>query len=182
MMEDMHYITIMGWMRKIPEITTNTELMAYALIYGFSQTDGQYLTCKQAYIAEWLGMSRPKCNGLIKRMESKGLIRKILVRQNGSIRKYKYCCIVPSATCYQREHDESPKGTRTSYQREHAYNIYNHIDSGSDKNLLYISHPARDNKNQFCDFPRQDYNFEQIEMELLSGLTQTKAEKESDNQ
>lgn len=168
--KDGQFITIMGWMRNMEAIQTNTELNAYALIYGFSQTEGQYLTCRQSYIAEWLKISRPKCSELLKRMESKGLIKKVLVRQQGSVKQYKYCCVIPNTTCSEREHDEFPNVTRASSQTLHATSSQTeHINNNIYNNILYIS-PQGQKKNQFCDFSqRQAYDFEQLERELLKG-------------
>lgn len=83
---DNQYITIMGWMRNIQEIETNNELMAYALIYGFSQTEGQYLTCRQSYIASWLNITRMNCNRLLARMEQKGLIKRKIAKRMALLR------------------------------------------------------------------------------------------------
>ena len=89
------FITVQGWMRNIPQITNNNELLAYALIYGFSQVDGQYLTCKQEYIAQWLGINRYNCSKLLSRMEQKKLIAKVVDKAKGSVKQYKYYCILP---------------------------------------------------------------------------------------
>lgn len=175
--KDNQYITIMGWMRNIPEIETNTELMAYGLIYGFSQTEGQYLTCRQSYIAHWLKISRPKCNQLLARMENKGLIKKNLSNSRGIIKLYKYCCILPFVSSSQTEHVEPPNGTRTSSQTEHTTSSSReHNDNNINNNILYISpqgttnEPPRNINNKFNQFMHQNYDFEQLELELPSNL------------
>lgn len=180
---DNQYITIMGWMRNIPEIETNTELMAYGLIYGFSQTEEQYLTCRQSYIAHWLRISRPRCNELLIRMESKGLIRKILANSKGIIRIYKYCCILPSDMSSQTEHVEFSNRTPTSSKGEHvASSQTEHKYNNINNNILNISYPRANqpsnNTNnkinqykQFNQFMHQDYDFEQLEMELPCNMS-----------
>lgn len=168
---DNQYITVMGWMRNIPEIKTNTELNAYALIYGFSQTKGQYLTCKQSYIASWLGITKPKCSELLKRMESKGLIRKVLVRCHGSVKQYKYCCNMPPITISKKETDDYPKGNGAISQKEMVtVSQTEHVYNNNINNNLYISPQKNKNqsKNQFNEFMQQEYNIEQIEMDLLT--------------
>lgn len=177
---DNQYITIMGWMRNMQEIETNNELMVYALIYGFSQTEGQYLTCRQSYIASWLNITRVNCNLLLTRMEKKGLIKRKIAKKKGVIKTYKYSCILPKPTSIETIHDEYRNDTRSEYCNDtrneyrndtHDNNIYNN-------NILYISAEKSKNstytpksKNQFMNFEQRDYNFEQLEMELACNLS-----------
>lgn len=178
MLKDENYITVMGWMRYLPGIETNNELLAYALIYGFSQVKGQYLTCNQMYIAEWLGIERENCNKLLKRMQKKKLVKKILVRKRGAIREYKYCCLRPEENAVSRvtQHHthECRNVTRTSDETSHAIKYNNNIHNDFDNNIYIYNARARargngneKNQNSYFDFEQHDYDFEQIEMALL---------------
>ncbi len=70
-----NYLIIEGWMRTDLHLKGN-ELIAYALIYGFSQ-DGVSDFCGSArYIAEWAGVRRETIVGVLKRLGQKGLIEK----------------------------------------------------------------------------------------------------------
>lgn len=71
-----NYITIQGWMRTELDLSGN-ELILYALIYGFSQTEGQKFTGGLRYAAEWLGCSKPTLISALKSLIQKGLITKI---------------------------------------------------------------------------------------------------------
>lgn len=164
--KDGQYITILGWMRNIPQIKNNSDLMAYALIYGFSQTTGQYLTCRQSYIADWLGVSRENCNRVLKRLESKGLIKKQLVKRQGATKTYQYFAVVPF-TSDKTSLSEYQNITRTSNETSHATSdVLSHNDNNIYNNILYISE-KRDGKKQLY---QQDYDFEQLEIELASNL------------
>ena len=86
-----NYCTIQGWM--INELNLKgAELMAYAVIYGFSQARGeeQYMTCSQEYIAEWCNVSRQQINKILKTLEEKKFIVKKISRQNGAVKSYDY--------------------------------------------------------------------------------------------
>ncbi len=181
------HITITGWMRNISEIETNNELIAYALIYGFSQTEGQYLTCKQSYIAAWLGITRHRCSELLKRMECKKLIGKKLVRKRGAISQYKYFCILPSDSDdneYRNgTRDEYRNGTRTSTVTEHVYNTSNNKHIYNYNNNIYNTRVrARESKkqgNQFNRFMQHqdcDYDYQQLELDLLANNPDTENE------
>lgn len=163
--KDFQFVTILGWMRNIPEIENNSELMAYALVYGFSQTKNQYLTCRQSYIAAWLGLTRSNCNRLIARLEKKGLIKKILVESNGIIKSYKYCCILPENASAKTAHDECQNSTRTSAKTAHVTSAETAYRYKYKYNNIYKY--ARVREGTAFD---HNYDFEQLEIELLSAL------------
>lgn len=174
------YITIASWMRNIPEIETNNELIAYALIYGFSQTEGQYLTCKQSYIAAWLGITRNRCSQLLKRMECKKLIGKKLVRKHGAISQYKYFCILPSDS----DDNECRNVTRASNATEHVTSnatehVYNNIYNNNIYNTRVRARESKKQGNQFNQFMQHsdcDYDYQQLELDLLANNPDTENE------
>lgn len=174
--KDTQYITIMGWMRNIPEIENNNELMAYALIYGFSQTEGQYLTCNQSYIAKWLKVTRQTCNELLAELERKGLIQKILVSQFGAIKKYKYSYVHPEErvnkiACQESRHGVSKKPTRACQKSRHALAALrsgNNIRYDYNNNIYNnIRARAREEVNKMTGDFDHKYDFEQLELQLL---------------
>jgi len=72
---DRNYITIQGWMRDLG--LTGNKLIAYALIYGFSQ-DGESEFCASlSYIADWIGVSKRATVDIIKDLVNQNLIVKI---------------------------------------------------------------------------------------------------------
>lgn len=73
--KDENFIVIQGWMRTELNLKGN-ELLVYAIIYGFSQTENQFFTGSLRYLAEWTGSTK---QGILKNLKSlvdKGLIQK----------------------------------------------------------------------------------------------------------
>ena len=70
-----NYITIQGWMVSSFGLKGN-ELLIYAIIYGFSQADGQVFSGSLRYLAEWTNSTKQGVIKSIKSLISKGLIWK----------------------------------------------------------------------------------------------------------
>lgn len=70
---DNNFVTIQGWMRTKLNLKGN-ELLAYAVIYGFSQTDGAKFTGSRKYLAEWCGCSLATIDRTLNSLVYKGLI------------------------------------------------------------------------------------------------------------
>jgi hypothetical protein len=51
------FITILPWMRNKFDLKGN-ELLIYAVIHGFSLSDGGWFTGSQQYLADWCGCDR----------------------------------------------------------------------------------------------------------------------------
>lgn len=69
------YITIQSWMRTELNLKGN-DLLVYAIIYGFSQTENQRFTGSLQYIADWCGATK---QGVLKNLQNlidAGLIAK----------------------------------------------------------------------------------------------------------
>ena len=74
-MKSENYVVIHGWMVNELGLKGN-DLMVYAIIYGFSQTEGQKFTGSLQYLAEWCNSTK---QGILKNLKSlidKGLIIK----------------------------------------------------------------------------------------------------------
>lgn len=76
-----NYITIQGWMRTQLNLSGN-ELIAMALIYGFSQDGESAFIGSMSYVADWLGVSRKTAERAVKSLVEKGYIKKIDVVRN----------------------------------------------------------------------------------------------------
>ena len=74
MINDNNYIQVAGWMRKLG--IKGNELLAFALIYGFSQDGKSEFQGSLAYICEWLGVSKQSAEKIMKRLLEKGLVEK----------------------------------------------------------------------------------------------------------
>ena len=81
-----NYYQVQGWMVNELGLKGN-ELMIYAIIYGFSQTDGQYFTGSQSYLAEWTNATDRSVRNTLSSLVEKGLLEKI----DKTINRVKYC-------------------------------------------------------------------------------------------
>jgi hypothetical protein len=81
-----NYYQIQGWMVNELGLKGN-ELMIYAIIYGFSQTDGQYFTGSQQYLADWTNATDRSVRNTLSALVEKGLLEK----RDKTINKVKYC-------------------------------------------------------------------------------------------
>ena len=97
-----HYVTIQGWMINELNLKGN-ELLVYAIIYGFSQTENQTFTGSLQYLADWCSATK---QGILKNLKSlvdKGLIVKDEVTING-VKFCEYSCIPLNSVEYPIKH------------------------------------------------------------------------------
>ena len=132
-----NFITIQGWMRSELNLSGN-ELIAYALIYGFSQDGESSFNGSSQYIADWCGIARDNALRLLKRMCEKGIITK----KEEFISGVKFCKYVanPNVVGY----DETSQGVMTNHHRgydETSYNnnIHNNKNINLEKENTYVS-------------------------------------------
>ena len=74
-MQDKSYITIQGWMRTELDLRGN-DLLVYAIIYGFSQTNNQKFTGSLQYLADWCGATKQGIMKNLTNLVDRGLIEK----------------------------------------------------------------------------------------------------------
>ena len=86
------YITIQGWMRTELNLKGN-DLLVYAIIFGFSQTNDQRFTGSLQYLADWCGSTKQGVSKNLKNLIDKGLIQKIEYEKNG-VKFCEYSCMV----------------------------------------------------------------------------------------
>lgn len=80
--KDGNYITIQSFMIKDLKLKGN-ELLAYAIIYGFSQNGESKFTGSLQYIADWTNSTKQGVMKNLKALVEKGLIVKTEVYENG---------------------------------------------------------------------------------------------------
>lgn len=90
--KDTNFVTIQGWMRTKLNLKGN-ELLAYAVIYGFSQIAGTKFTGSRKYLAEWCGCSMATIDRTLISLAEKGLISK-----TSHITKHGYRAVEYAAT------------------------------------------------------------------------------------
>lgn len=79
MVKDENFISVQGWMRTKLNLKGN-ELLVYAIIYGFSQTENQRFTGSLQYLADWCGATK---QGILKNLKS--LVDKNLIKKEEKI-------------------------------------------------------------------------------------------------
>lgn len=102
--KDTNFVTIQGWMRTKLNLKGN-ELLAYAVIYGFSQTDGAKFTGSRKYLAEWCGCSLATIDRTLNALVDKGLISRTAYITTHGYRAVEYAATYPT-TLDERSEDE----------------------------------------------------------------------------
>ena len=83
------YVTIQSWMRTELGLGGN-ELIAYALVYGFSQDGSSRFEGTASYVAEWCGITRENATRLLGRLAKRGLLNKIESRDKEGRKRCSY--------------------------------------------------------------------------------------------
>ena len=81
-MDANNYVVIQGWMRTELRLKGN-ELLVFAIIYGFSQTEEQRFTGSLQYLADWCGATKQGIQNSLKSLLDKQFIEKQAIIKNG---------------------------------------------------------------------------------------------------
>ena len=79
---DNNFFVVHGWMINKLGLKGN-ELQLYAIIYGFSQAEGQKFNGSLQYLSEWVGLTRANTLARLKALVDKGLLIKEDIYTNG---------------------------------------------------------------------------------------------------
>ena len=80
--KDNNYIAVQGWMCTKLGLS-GSELICYAIIFGFCQDGQSVFSGTASYIASWLNIDKRRAYDVLKRLTEKGLIVKIEKEVNG---------------------------------------------------------------------------------------------------
>ena len=140
-----NHVTIDGWM--INELgLSGSELIIYALIWGFSQAENQWCTASQAYIAAWANITVRGAIKAINKLAEKGL----LIKETNTCKKgfeCKYKAVRPSAddcdsdvnkvqTRYEQSSDVDMNKVQIRYEQSSDNNIEDNIDNNIKENII----------------------------------------------
>lgn len=89
-MDAKNYLTIQGWMRTELNLKGN-DLLVYAIIYGYSQSENQRFTGSLQYLADWCGATKQGIQKNLKNLLELGLIEKSEKEING-VKFCEYSC------------------------------------------------------------------------------------------
>ena len=153
-----NHVTIDGWMINELELS-GSELIVYGLIWGFSQTENQWCTASQAYIARWANITTRGLIKILNRLEEKGF----LIREKNTCKKgyeCKYRAVRPSIEeqnsdvnkvhirCEQSSYPEVNKVHIRCEQSSH-----NNIEDNIDNNIEDIKENIiKENSESEADF------------------------------
>ena len=125
-LRDDNYFVVHGWMINRLGLKGN-ELRIYAIIYGFSQADGQKFNGSLQYLADWMSSTRQSVLRSLQSLEAKGLLVKRDVYTNG-VKTCEYRCrfdsggVIKTATgCCQNDNGGVVKMTHNKESYKESY-------------------------------------------------------------
>jgi predicted transcriptional regulator len=104
-MKNENYYVIHGWMINKLKLK-NKELLVYAIIYGFSQAQGNKYTGSVKYLSSCVGVSRCTMTRILKSLCDKGLI----IKEQKEVNKVlfnEYAAVIPDDTTNKNDSDET---------------------------------------------------------------------------
>lgn len=137
-----NYIAIQGWMVEQLGLKGN-ELLAYALIHGFSQDGKNQFTGSLTYIQQWLNCAHSTAVLTLQSLVKKQLIKKHEIYQNNQ----KYCtyqAIIPATITQsqnQTTQSENPTPPVRKSNQTSPKTIHNNIDN-IDNNITTPAPPT----------------------------------------
>ncbi|MDE5768178.1 MAG: hypothetical protein K2H82_02215 [Oscillospiraceae bacterium] len=138
-----NFIVIHGWMIDELDIKGN-ELLVYAIIYGFSQTENQFFTGSLQYLADWTKSTK---QGIMKNLKS--LLEKNLIQKEeyyvNHVKFVKYY-----ATKFNTPMQQSLIGYTTEFNRGMQLSLPNNIniENKESKNKINNSSKKTDSKSE----------------------------------
>ena len=99
---DNNYFVVHGWMINQLGLKGN-ELQIYAIIYGFSQTDGQRFRGSLQYLADWTNATKRTAINSLQALTEKGLLLKEEFVSNG-IKACEYRCVTDGSGVVKNLH------------------------------------------------------------------------------
>lgn len=132
--KDKNYVVIQGWMVNKLKLKGN-ELIVYAVIYGFSQSENQKYTGSLQYLADWTNSTKQGVLKNLKLLVEKGFIQK----EERMINGIKFCEYY--ATEFNGVLNKVEWGIKQSYMGGIKQSLTNNIDINNieDNKNIYIS-------------------------------------------
>ena len=125
------YITIQGWMVTDLRLS-GTELLVYAIIYGFSQDDTSSFEGTWSYLEEWTNASRSTIYRTLKSLIDKGYVTK--TERSAGYTEYRDVENIAEAT--QSDFSMEYVGELTQEQMEHLTDLWN--AQNVTRNVMFI--------------------------------------------
>ena len=127
--KDENYIVIQGFMINKLNLKGN-ELLTYAIIFGFSQTEDQVYTGSLQYLADWTNSTKQGVTKNLKSLVEKGFITKNEKYING----VKFCEY--RTTELNTVLNKVEQGMQQSCNNNTEYNLLNNINNNIEDNIV----------------------------------------------
>lgn len=130
-----NYIAIQAFMVKDLELSGN-ELIAYALVYGFSQDGESYFKGSLSYVSEWLNCSKATACNILNKLAADGFLEKKEKVING-VKLCDYTAINPDEETLNaiKERKKERKEKEKSERYSKKFNTQSKNDNEHSKNL-----------------------------------------------
>ena len=160
-MDNSNYITVQGWMVNELHLKGN-DLLVYAIIYGFSQSESQKFTGSIQYLADWCGATKNGIQKNLKSLVDRGLIEKETYEKN-NIKYCEYKCRGIQLSCIPC--NGVVRGIQLS--------CTNNKEDKQENNNIISKEIIRDESNQESEFFSKMYS----DTDLLGNIRKTSATK-----
>lgn len=135
-----NYIAIQSFMVKDLELNGN-ELIAYALIYGFSQDGESYFKGSLSYVSEWLNCSRATACSILNKLADDGFLEKKEKVING-VKLCDYMAINPDTKTLKIIKERKKERKKKEKTKRYSKNLNTHsknFNEGVQKTLTHNS-------------------------------------------
>ena len=153
MVKEGTYITIQSWMRNELDLS-GTELLVYAIIYGFSQDGETRYSGSRQYLADWCGCSVRSVQTALNNLTDRGLITKYESFRNN----VKLCEYVTNFTTSEKISPPSEKSA------------LNKIDNTIDNNKSFSKE-----KDEVSEYDSHMYSPEELKNDFLGSSRKRKS-------
>jgi hypothetical protein len=158
-----NYIVIQGWMVTRLKLS-GSELMTFALVYGFSQDGESEFTGSISYICEWLNCSRPTVSKALDNLVQKNLLIKKTENINGvTFNRYKIS--LQDVKNIYGGSKETLQGVVKNLYGGSKESLHNNTIYNNKNNKVYIPPTLEEvitffkEKNQTADFAKKVYDY-----------------------
>lgn len=161
-MVDRSYITIQSWMRTDLQLS-GTELLVYAVIYGFSQDGTSRFAGSRQYIADWCGCTIRSVQTILNSLTERGL----LTKYENIVNNVRQCEYVANFTTSEKI--SPPPSEKISLN-----NIVISNTDNSNKDIISIN---GNNTGKPDDFTSHSYSPKELREDFLGSVPKAKKQK-----
>lgn len=147
-----NFVAIQGWMVTELGLKGNS-LLIYAIIYGFSQAEGQVFTGSLQYLADWTNSTRQGALRILKNLIEAGLIIKKEKIVNG-VKFCEYCCQNVNGVLTKCE-----QGVNKMLTNNIDNNIEHNIDNDTKVSLVKTEEYGKPEINEMFDIWQQMFGY-----------------------